>query len=87
VHVLTALGEEYDAWRAAAGDGTDRLRASYLRVCDTVGRAVRVDLPGGDVLTGTATGIDVDGRLEVRSDAGDTVVLGAGDVVHVRPRP
>ncbi|MGZ5418271.1 MAG: biotin--[acetyl-CoA-carboxylase] ligase [Nocardioides sp.] len=87
VHVLAALGEAYDAWRAAAGDGTDWVRTSYLRVCDTVGRAVRVDLPNGNVLTGTASGIDADGRLEVRSVAGDTLVLGAGDVVHVRPRP
>ena len=84
--MLAALGEEYDAWRAAAGDGTGRLRTSYLEVCDTVGRDVRVDLPDGSVLTGRATGIDADGRLEVRTDAGETAVLGAGDVVHVRPR-
>jgi len=85
-HVLAALGEEYDAWRAAAGDATGRLRTSYLGVCDTVGRDVRVALPDGTTLAGRATGIDAEGRLEVRTDAGGTTVLGAGDVVHVRPR-
>jgi BirA family biotin operon repressor/biotin-[acetyl-CoA-carboxylase] ligase len=85
-HVLAALGEEYDAWRAAAGDAAGRLRTAYLGVCDTVGRAVRVDLPDGSVMTGRAVGIDPDGRLEVRTDSGEAVVLGAGDVVHVRPR-
>lgn len=85
-HVLAALGEEYDAWRAAAGDATGRLRTSYLGVCDTVGRDVRVALPDGTTVTGRATGIDAEGRLEVRTDTGGTTVLGAGDVVHVRPR-
>lgn len=85
-HVLAALGEEYDAWRAAAGDAAGRLRTSYLQVCDTVGREVRVDLPDGTTLGGRATGIDAEGRLEVRRDTGGTAVLGAGDVVHVRPR-
>lgn len=85
-HVLAALGEEYDAWRAAAGDATGRLRTSYLGVCDTVGRDVRVALPDGTTLAGRASGIDAEGRLEVRTDTGGTTVLGAGDVVHVRPR-
>jgi BirA family biotin operon repressor/biotin-[acetyl-CoA-carboxylase] ligase len=44
-----------------------------------------VDLPDGSVLTGVASGVDTDGRLEVTTDAGRTALLGAGDVVHVRP--
>lgn len=87
VHVLTALGEEYDAWRETSGTAGDRLSAAYLRVCDTVGRQVRVDLPNAQVLTGRATGVDAEGRLEVLTQAGESVVLGAGDVVHVRPGP
>ena len=84
--VLAALGEEYDSWRAAAGD-TRALRSSYLAVCDTVGREVRVHLPDGRDLAGRAVDIDPDGRLAVDTGAAGTVVLGAGDVVHVRPRP
>jgi BirA family biotin operon repressor/biotin-[acetyl-CoA-carboxylase] ligase len=55
-------------------------------VCDTVGRDVRVDLPDGTVLAGRAAGVDTEGRLEVATATGKSVVLGAGDVVHVRPR-
>jgi BirA family biotin operon repressor/biotin-[acetyl-CoA-carboxylase] ligase len=84
-HVLAALGEHYDRWRAASGDGR-AVRASYLSVCDTVGRDVRVHLPDGRDLTGRASDIDPDGRLVVDSEASGRVVLGAGDVVHVRPR-
>jgi BirA family biotin operon repressor/biotin-[acetyl-CoA-carboxylase] ligase len=59
------------------------LRAEYLRWCVTIGREVRVELPGGALLTGTATDVDEAGRLAVRTGPGSTLV-GAGDVVHVR---
>jgi BirA family transcriptional regulator, biotin operon repressor / biotin---[acetyl-CoA-carboxylase] ligase len=78
--VLGALREEYDAWQ---GGGTAALHAAYLRSCVTVGRDVRVDLPGGGALTGRATGIDPGGRLVVQAPGGE-VAVGAGDVVHVR---
>lgn len=78
--VLGALREEYDAWQ---GGGTAALHAAYLRSCVTVGRDVRVDLPGGGALTGRATGIDPGGRLVVQAPGGESAV-GAGDVVHVR---
>jgi BirA family transcriptional regulator, biotin operon repressor / biotin---[acetyl-CoA-carboxylase] ligase len=58
-------------------------RGAYLELCETVGRAVAVSLPSGKDLQGRAVGIDVDGRLEVETDAG-RVAVGAGDVVHVR---
>jgi BirA family biotin operon repressor/biotin-[acetyl-CoA-carboxylase] ligase len=44
---------------------------------------VRVSLPGGRLLEGTATGIDESGRLLVRTSSGVTPVS-AGDVTHVR---
>jgi BirA family transcriptional regulator, biotin operon repressor / biotin---[acetyl-CoA-carboxylase] ligase len=78
--LLRRLWREYAAWQ---GGGADELRASYARTCVTVGRDVRVALPGGDALTGRATGIDAGGRLTVRAAGGETAV-GAGDVVHVR---
>ena len=43
-----------------------------------------VQLPGGRQLAGDAVGVDDDGRLQV-ADAAGVHVLGAGDVVHVRP--
>lgn len=84
-HVLAALGDGYDAWRSAGGDA-GAVRSTYLAVCSTVGSEVRVQLPGGGTLEGTATGVDPDGRLEVVDASGRRTVLGAGDVVHVRPR-
>jgi BirA family biotin operon repressor/biotin-[acetyl-CoA-carboxylase] ligase len=79
--VLTAFTQRFDAWQDAAGGG---LREAYSEACSTLGRRVRVDLPTGGSLTGQALGVDLDGRLQV--DDGTAVrVLGAGDVVHVRP--
>jgi BirA family biotin operon repressor/biotin-[acetyl-CoA-carboxylase] ligase len=79
--VLGALREEYDAWQAG---GAAALHAAYVRSCVTVGRDVRVGLPGGGALIGRATGIDPGGRLTVDGPDGE-VAVGAGDVVHVRP--
>jgi BirA family transcriptional regulator, biotin operon repressor / biotin---[acetyl-CoA-carboxylase] ligase len=78
--VLGRLADEYDAWQAAEGTTrTETLRAAYAGACVTIGREVRVELPGGEVRTGTARGIDSGGRLVV-----DGFAVGAGDVVHVR---
>ncbi len=84
--VLTELASRYTAWAAgpdAAEPGGAALRAEYLRWCVTLGREVRVELPGGTLLTGMATDVDSTGRLAVRTGSGTTLV-GAGDVVHVR---
>ncbi|MGA3255180.1 MAG: biotin--[acetyl-CoA-carboxylase] ligase, partial [Mycobacterium sp.] len=40
-------------------------------------------LPGGKELVGTASGIDDQGRLCLEVE-GQTVVVSAGDVVHLR---
>jgi BirA family biotin operon repressor/biotin-[acetyl-CoA-carboxylase] ligase len=65
----------------------------YRGLSATLDQRVRVDLPGGDVLEGTAFDIDAHGALVVAHDeprdAGwasvpRTTTVGAGDVVHVR---
>ena len=84
--VLEELARWYRAWldQPRPGDaGGCGLRAEYLRRSDTVGAEVTVLLPGGQSLTGTATGVDPAGRLEVRTPAGP-VQVSAGDVVHLR---
>lgn len=83
VDLLTALRSAYDGWQAGGAAAAARLRTSYVGSCVTLGRDVRVELPGGDVVTGRATGVDRDGRLVVSGPGGETAV-GAGDVVHVR---
>ena len=59
--------------------------AAYREACATVGSEVEVRAPDGTVLAGLATGVDDEGRLAVRTPAGD-VQVSAGDVVHVRNR-
>ena len=82
--VLRGLGAAYAGWCAAGGDPTaSGLRAAYTAGCDTVGRPVRVLLPDGGELAGTATGVDDAGRL-VLSTAGGERAVSAGDIRHLR---
>jgi BirA family biotin operon repressor/biotin-[acetyl-CoA-carboxylase] ligase len=85
--VLRAVGAQYEAWTAAAGDPrASGLGAAYREACATIGRQVRVALPGGGELVGAAEGVDDDGRLVVAAaDGSARTALAAGDVVHVRP--
>ena len=69
-----ALLHAYLAGLDSAGDVLDRYRAR----CTTLGRRVRVELPGSAV-EGVATDVDEDGRLLVEGHA-----IAAGDVVHLR---
>lgn len=62
---------------------TDALRRAYAGECVTIGRQVRVEVPAGEPITGTAVDIDAGGRLVVQTATGE-VPVGAGDVVHVR---
>ena len=83
---LEALWALLDAFVAADGDpGSSGLRASVEAVCGTIGSRVRVQLPDGRDLVGSATGLDGDGRLLVAGgpDAAPLAVA-AGDVTHLR---
>jgi BirA family biotin operon repressor/biotin-[acetyl-CoA-carboxylase] ligase len=78
--LLRGLAGHYRRWLAAGGDPVaSGLRETYLLHCSSVGREVRVDLPGGARVAGPAEGIDVDGRIVVAGTA-----YAAGDVVHLR---
>lgn len=88
--LLTAMLRQLEYWYlrwtgdSAPGDAVaSGLRAEYLRSCRTVGRDVRVELPAGTVLTGSACDIDGSGRLLVATADGVEPVS-AGDVIHVR---
>lgn len=86
--VAAALAERYATWREAAGDPVaSELAADYVRHCDTIGREVRAELPGGAAVVGRATAVDGSGRLLIATTAaGEPVAVGAGDIVHLRPR-
>jgi BirA family biotin operon repressor/biotin-[acetyl-CoA-carboxylase] ligase len=83
--ILAWFERWYRPWRQAAGD-PDRsgLRSGYTRLSATIGRTVRAELPGGQVLSGPAAGVDSDGRLLVRVSPGSEVPVAAADVVHLR---
>ncbi|MDQ6796562.1 MAG: biotin--[acetyl-CoA-carboxylase] ligase [Actinomycetota bacterium] len=72
-----------DAGGDRADAGVPAMMDEYRRRCVTLGRTVRVELPGGRVLSGVAVDVDGDGSLQVRTEAGLRRVT-AGDVVHVR---
>jgi BirA family transcriptional regulator, biotin operon repressor / biotin---[acetyl-CoA-carboxylase] ligase len=85
--LLDELEGRYLTWRDQASPGDADacgLREEYVRRCATLGREVTVTMPGTEPVTGTATGVDRAGRLEVRTAAG-LAAVSAGDVVHVRP--
>ena len=60
------------------------LRPLARELCVTLGRSVRVELPDGAQLVGTATDLDADGRLMVAEANGRERSVAAGDVTHVR---
>jgi len=82
--VLRDFAARYQAWQDWAGDADGcGLRPEYLRRSATVGQRVTVTLPGGGSVSGTATGVDPDGSLVVRTGTG-LIRVSAGDVEHVR---
>ena len=80
VEVLARLEAVLAAWQDPNATG---VMADYLARCTTIGRDVRVQLAAERSVYGLATGLDDDGCLIVRTASGP-VILGAGDVVHVR---
>ncbi len=81
--LLAILAELHAGLVRWADEGDAWLRSAYRPVCATLGRSVRVELPAGAPLEGTATDLDASGRLVVDTAAGP-VAVGAGDVIHVR---
>jgi BirA family biotin operon repressor/biotin-[acetyl-CoA-carboxylase] ligase len=80
--LLRSFSRRYRAFLDASG-APDAVMPSYREVCETIGRQVRVELPGGRTVTGRAIDVDDSGQLVVESD-GSTASWSAGDVTHVR---
>ncbi len=81
---LKHLRRNYDDFISCRGElaGTDLLQA-IKNSCATIGRAVRVILPGDKEILGEAIDIDDLGRLVVAHDGKHTTVS-VGDIVHLR---
>lgn len=82
---LERLRRHVEGYLAAGGDAAvSGLAHLGSTLCVTLGRAVRVELPDGRVVEGSARALDADGRLLVRDDDGLDHVVSAGDVTHAR---
>lgn len=85
IAVLRQLERRYHAFKTNPDPEETGLLAEYGNLSATIGREVRVELPGGKILTGEAAGLDADGRLLVTTTQGTPPTpVSAGDVVHVR---
>jgi len=98
--ILAEMERRYLGWREDPGQLLARLAPEYRDLCVTLGREVRVEQPGGQVLSGKAVDVDSDGRLVLLVPSGPEsesapgpgpgsggsvrVAVAAGDVVHVR---
>jgi BirA family biotin operon repressor/biotin-[acetyl-CoA-carboxylase] ligase len=84
--ILRSLAGWYLGWSGpGAGDPEQAgLRAAYLDLCATLGREIKVELPGAQTIHGTAADIDAFGRLIIETADGQRQALTAGDVIHVR---
>lgn len=84
VAVVDAVLGLVDRWAAADGDAeASGLADEVGAVCETLGRRVHVELPGGGALDGVAVRLDPTGALVVDAGDGERTVA-AGDVLHVR---
>jgi BirA family transcriptional regulator, biotin operon repressor / biotin---[acetyl-CoA-carboxylase] ligase len=68
---------------AARVSDVDAITVEYRRRLATIGSRVRVERIDGD-LVGLATDVGSSGELLVETDAGATVAVHSGDVVHLR---
>ena len=73
--ILNTFVEDLEAWE----EGSD-LCNEYISVSSTVGKKVRIELPGGENLEANAAHISKNGELIL--DNGKHV--SAGDVIHLR---
>lgn len=81
VHPATVLAAVLGALDALPDDVHGRYREALV----TLDKDVRVELPGGRFLEGTAVDVDRRGRLVVADRDGERHRVDAGDVVHLRP--
>jgi BirA family transcriptional regulator, biotin operon repressor / biotin---[acetyl-CoA-carboxylase] ligase len=84
---VTLLKELEEAWDSLPSSTMRHLVQDYIGWCATIGRRVRVELPGNEQIEGLAETIAPDGSLRlVRNgqNGRQSMDIRAGDVVHVR---
>jgi BirA family biotin operon repressor/biotin-[acetyl-CoA-carboxylase] ligase len=83
---LTEFVALYEQFVIHSGDATaSELRRSATASCLSIGKRVRVLLPGDQTLEGRAVEIDDSGRLLIAVDGEQQFfAVAAGDIVHLR---
>lgn len=81
--VVSRLREALDSAFSRPAVGTAEFCADMSDSMATIGRDVRVELPGREPLTARAVGLDAHGGLVIETSEGLQTVT-AGDVVHAR---
>lgn len=81
-----SLIQSLTTWVRRWQDEPVAVATAYRGACATVGRPIRVLLPGKREVVGVACAVDDDGCLVVDTGQASPVALSAGDVVHLRPR-
>lgn len=82
---LEGLRDRVGRYLAAGADAeASGIRSQARARCLTLGRAVRIELPGDEQLLGTAVDLDAAGRLVIADGDGVARSVAAGDVTHVR---
>lgn len=85
VRILDRVVELAGVWEAAEGDVVGAgLMDRYRLTCSTIGQSVRVERPGGEILSGRALDVDRSGGLAIQTPDDREVVVTAGDVIHLR---
>jgi BirA family biotin operon repressor/biotin-[acetyl-CoA-carboxylase] ligase len=83
IALLDGLERRIEGLRVARGADA-ALIAEYTAHSLTIGARVRATLPGDREIIGDARYVDDQGRLSI-DRGGETVVVSAGDIVHLRP--
>lgn len=82
--VLSAAATEMLRLVQLADEDPAAVRRRVLRDSLTIGAEVRVHLPGGEIVDGSAAGLDEQGALIVDRPTSGRLVVNAADVEHLR---
>ena len=92
--LLSIFARRYRAFVRAGGDPErpDPLNPQSISLLDqaraataTLGASVRMSLPDGSTVEGTAEDLDAQGRILIRREDGTLEPYAVGDIEHLRP--
>lgn len=79
--VLLKLEKNYSALEQGQHN---KFWSRFKKLSSTLGKGIRIKLPDGRKISGTAVDIDTDGALLVRLDSGQTIKFFSGDIEELQ---